>query len=72
MLECGAPVNIMLPTRDISGTAFSQMVLQLPDNRGRPAYPHMPTRGTDAGGNEECLIRLPSKCCLKASWTRCT
>lgn len=32
----------------------------------------MPTPRTDAGGNEECLIRLPSKCCLKASWTRCT
>ena len=41
--------------------------------RGRPAYPRLcRLQGTDAGGNEECLIRLPSKCCLKASWTRCT
>ncbi len=33
VLECGAPVNIMFAdTRDIGGTAFGQMVLQLPDN----------------------------------------
>ena len=32
VLECGAPVNIMFAdTRDIGGTAFGQMVLQLPD-----------------------------------------
>ena len=31
VLECGAPVNIMYAdTRDIGGTAFGQMVLQLP------------------------------------------
>ena len=30
VLECGAPVNIMFAdTRDIGGTAFGQMVLQL-------------------------------------------
>ena len=33
VLECGAPVNIMYAdTRDIGGTAFGQMVLQLPDD----------------------------------------
>ena len=33
VLECGAPVNIMFAdTRDIGGTAFGQMVLQLPAN----------------------------------------
>ncbi len=33
VLECGAPVNIMFAdTRDIGGTAFGQMVLQLPDD----------------------------------------
>lgn len=33
VLECGAPVNIMFAdTRDICGTAFGQMVIQLPDN----------------------------------------
>ena len=75
VLECGAPVNIMFAdTRDIGGTAFGQMVLQLPDNedvvRRIPRLCRL--QGTDAGGNEECLIRPPSKCCLKASWTRCT
>lgn len=33
VLECGCPVNIMYAaTRDIGGTAFGQMVLQLPDD----------------------------------------
>ena len=33
VLECGSPVNIMFAdTRDIGGTAFGQMVLQLPDD----------------------------------------
>ncbi len=33
VLECGVPVNIMYAdTRDIGGTAFGQMVLQLPDD----------------------------------------
>ena len=33
VLECGCPVNIMFAdTRDIGGTAFGQMVLQLPDD----------------------------------------
>ena len=33
VLACGCPVNIMFAdTRDIGGTAFGQMVLQLPDN----------------------------------------
>lgn len=33
VLACGAPVNIMFAdTRDIGGTAFGQMVLQLPDD----------------------------------------
>lgn len=75
VLECGAPVNIMFAdTRDIGGTAFGQMVLQLAgQRRRRPAYPRLcRLQGTNAGGNEECLIRPPSKCCLKASWTRCT
>jgi len=32
VLECGCPVNIMYAdTRDINGTAFGQMVLQLPE-----------------------------------------
>lgn len=34
VLACGSPVNIMYAdTRDIGGTAFGQMVLQLPDNK---------------------------------------
>ena len=72
VLECGAPVNIMFAdvARDgirPDGAATSGQ------RRGRPAYPRLcRLQGTDAGGNEECLIRLPSKCCLKASWTRCT
>lgn len=34
VLACGSPVNIMYAdTRDIGGTAFGQMVLQLPENR---------------------------------------
>ena len=33
VLECGSPVNIMFAdTRDIGGSAFGQMVLQLPDD----------------------------------------
>ena len=33
VLECGCPVNIMFAaTRDIGGTAFGQMVLQLPED----------------------------------------
>lgn len=33
VLECGTPVNIMFAnTRDIGGSAFGQMVLQLPDD----------------------------------------
>lgn len=33
VLECGVPVNIMFAnTRDIGGSAFGQMVLQLPDD----------------------------------------
>lgn len=33
VLECGCPVNIMFAdTRDIGGTAYGQMVLQLPDD----------------------------------------
>lgn len=33
VLECGCPVNIMFAnTRDIGGTAFGQMVIQLPDD----------------------------------------
>lgn len=33
VLECGCPVNIMYAaTRDIGGTAFGQMVLQLPED----------------------------------------
>ena len=71
VLECGAPVNIMFAdTRDIGGPDGAATSGQ---RRGRPAYPRLcRLQGTDAGGNEECLIRLPSKCCLKASWTRCT
>ena len=33
MLACGKPVNIMYAsTRDIGGTAYGQMVLQLPED----------------------------------------
>lgn len=33
VLECGCPINIMFAdTRDIAGTAFGQMVIQLPDD----------------------------------------
>ena len=38
VLECGCPVNIMFAaTRDIGGTAFGQMVLQLPEDPERKA-----------------------------------
>lgn len=48
VLECGSPVNIMFAdTRDIGGTAFGQMVLQLPDDEEvmRRILQHAKNRG---------------------------
>ena len=34
VLACGCPINIMFAaTRDIGGTAFGQMVIQLPEDK---------------------------------------
>ncbi|MFQ8890483.1 MAG: methionine ABC transporter ATP-binding protein [Bilophila wadsworthia] len=74
VLECGLPSTSCLPTRATSADGIRpDGAATSGQRRGRPAYPRLcRLQGTDAGGNEECLIRLPSKCCLKASWTRCT
>lgn len=65
VMECGVPVNIMFAdTKDISGRAYGQILLELPDNDGQvtrvltwldanhPAYSVEPVEPVDGDGEE--------------------